>query len=299
MKKKEILKLLFGLLVCLPLFACNNKTNMDGVPDGAVVISGDLTYDKVKEAMAPLMSKQESQKSTDADGWQTLKVDNGLKGIDAGFITRVEFTQSSKVNAKVTIPSELKECVKVYYENGTIHVEHTGSKNISNNSENIKLYVSGPTLEALTLSGASSAKITSLKQNEGLSLDCSGASNVSMGSFESKGRLYVDFSGACNLALGNLNAGDLTLDVSGASNTAFKSVMAKNVEIDLSGASKINLNGTATKVTADVSGCSKVILGGKAESAELDVSGMSKIDITGLQCSKISEDVSGMSKVVK
>lgn len=279
MKKKEIVKLLFGLLVCLPLSSCNNKTNVDGVPDGAIVISGDLTYDKVKEAMAPLMSRQENVKSaeTDKEGWQTLGVDNGLKAIDAGFITRVEFTQSSDVKAKVMIPSELKKCVKVYYEGGTIHVERTKSITISNNSENIKLYVSGPTLEALTLSGASSAKITSLKQNEGLSLDCSGASNVSMGSFESKGRLYVDFSGACNLALGNLNAGDLTLDVSGASNTAFKSAVVNNVEIDLSGASKINLDGTAAKVTADVSGCSKLILGGKAGSAELDVSGMSKV----------------------
>ena len=62
MKIKNIGKWTVCALVALPLLACSSSERVEDkmmVDDGAVLISGDLTYEKAMEALAPLMTKND------------------------------------------------------------------------------------------------------------------------------------------------------------------------------------------------------------------------------------------------
>ena len=299
-----------GILLTLSLSGCSNKAieQPKDIKDGALVISGDLTYEKIKEAMAPLM-KEETESNMDLEE-KEINIDRNFCGIDVCYCTAVEFRQSETLSAKVFIPKELKNLVKIEYSDGCLEVDAKDAGgdnalnriiNSRNNSNNpIILKISAPRLSNIEMSGASSITVIGdLKQTEGLSIDVSGASNVSCQSFVSGGSLEIDLSGASNIGIGKVETNAIDIDLSGASNIALQEIKTRQTYADVSGASNISMDGSFGKVEADVSGCSKMKVKGTADKVSLEASGMSEIDIKSLDCKNITTETSGMSKIKK
>ncbi|MBQ8099600.1 MAG: DUF2807 domain-containing protein [Bacteroidaceae bacterium] len=308
MMKKQSMACIIGGFWLLPLTGCSNvmdkQSEKVNIPDGAIVISGDLTYEKMKEALAPLMTnvvtQTEESGSAVASG-SNIAIDQNFSSIDAGPLVKVIFHQNAQPSARIEIPERWKNHVKYSYSNGKIKVENRDHYSIVPRkvSEYIMLYVNAPRLLSLDLSGVSHADLGTLHQTEGLSIELSGASNVNIDDFESEKDLLAYISGASGMGIGRLRAQKVGLGLSGASKVALQGILSSALTADISGASKAKLSGEVGHLTFDASGASSVTASGKAGKALIDASGTSKIDVSNLQCQQVTEDLSGMSKIVR
>ncbi|MDD4759674.1 MAG: DUF2807 domain-containing protein [Bacteroidaceae bacterium] len=303
MEVKTFCKLTLGCLLVLNVSACKSDSTSN-VKDGTVVISGNLTYDKLKDALSPFVNKNESTK-----GWETsndfvtktIQIDENLRTIDASCVIDILFVQSENLSVRMVIPKKWANYYTMKYRNGCLEAGQDGMKNvrINGNQDRVKLYVSAPNLSALNLSGASSAKIDNLKLISDFLANCSGASNIAIKKLIGEGNLKIDYSGASNFAVEDARVRTVEADVSGASNVSLGTLEATKVSGDISGCSHIYITGEFDKISMDVSGVSKATLRGKADRAQLSASGMSKINIKDLICSNVDKDTSGMSHIEK
>ena len=304
-KMKRFCELCLMMLMVSAVLACKND-QASNMKDGAVVVSGDLTYDKLMDALSPFVKGNEGTKeSAAADGYvkKTIQIDKNLRKIDASSVIDVIFTQSDEVSARMVVPEKWSRYFYMKYGDGCLEAGVEESSKLSNHNgewnERVKLYVSAPSLSVLSLSGASSAQIDHFKLESDLMLDCSGASNIAIKSVNGHGALKLDFSGASNFAVENVAVNVVKADVCGASHISLGHAEAEEINEDISGCSNVSVAGRFNKVMVDVSGASKSTVKGEAKKATVSASGVSKINIKDLICSNVSEDSSGMSRIEK
>lgn len=301
MRIKTFCELCLGLLLFLNVSGCKNEQTSN-VKDGTVVISGDLTYDKLMDALAPFVKKDnESFIKNDEDGFviQKIPVNRDLKKISISSVIDLVFTQSDKVSAILKIPDEWSRYYRASYADGVLKIcpEQNASLNMNNHSIRVKLYVSAPNLLDLDLSGVCSAKLEDINTHSNFNIKCSGVGNVAIRSLTNTGVLKIQSDGASNVAIKTLNVASLDAEASGASKVSVESMEAKNVNGHSDGASNVSLNGSCDHILMMVSGVSKSHLSGKANFAEMKASGISKIDLNGFLCSNIKKETSGMSQI--
>ena len=120
MKIKNIGKWTVCALVALPLLACSSSERVEDkmmVDDGAVLISGDLTYEKAMEALAPLMTKNDVAVMKIIENGQIgqpVAVDAQLREIKVSSVVHLYFTQSDEVTARLEVPARLKDYRKIW-----------------------------------------------------------------------------------------------------------------------------------------------------------------------------------------
>jgi len=297
---KTFCKLSLELLLILNISACKSDPTSI-VKDATVIISGDLTYDKLVDALAPFVNNNKALVSDNEDGFLTKKIaiDRDLKKISISSVIDLVFVQSDKVSATLKIPNEWVKYYHVSYFHGVLEIgpEENASLNVNDHLHHVKLYVSAPNLSDLNLSGVCTAKIEDISTNSDFNITCSGMGNVAIRSLIGRGMLKIKNNGASNIAIKALNVESFDAEISGVSKTAVESMEAKNVKANVSGVSNFSLNGNCDHVSMIVAGTSKSHLSGKANSAEMNASGISKIDLSGFLCSNIKKDVSDMSHI--
>ena len=263
-----------GALMLFPSTSFGNQKPKGDIKDGALVISGDLTYDKVKEALAPLMGKKQKDGVTNS---KTIKIDKAFHAVDADFVTIVNFTQSNEPSCSVEVPALVKTMVDVYYKDGCLSVKRNGNKRTANNiNEYVVVKISAPKLTSLKLATASKATIESLIQKNDVSVEVSAASTV---------------------AFGRVECPKLDIKSSGASEATFENIKTESVVADVNGASKVSLNGNMGNMMLEISGCSTLKAKGKAANADMKVSGVSTVNILNLSCQNIKKNVDSTSKI--
>lgn len=300
MKIKTFCELCLGLLLFLNVSGCKNE-QPSNIKDGAVVISGDLTYDKLMDALAPFVKKDNESFIKNEDGFTIHKiaVSRDLRKISISNVIDLVFTQSDKVSAILKIPDEWSRYYRASYADGVLKIgtQQNTSLKMNNHSVHVKLYVSAPNLSDLDLSGVCTAKLEDINTHSNFNIKCSGVGNVAIRSLTNAGVLKIQSDGASNVAIKTLNVSSLDADVSGASNLSVERMDTKNVNGNVNGASNISLNGCCDRILMMVSGASKSDLSGKANFAEMKASGISKIDLNGFLCSNIKKETSGMSQI--
>ena len=265
-----------GAVLLLPAKGlCSLTADNDDVKDGAIVISGDLTYDKVKEALAPLMKK--SRKAGASEKARQLKIDGRFNAVDADFLTFVNFVQGSKPSCSVEVPALIKSMVDIYYEDGCVKVKRNKNPRTAKNiNEYIILNITAPRLQSLTLKTVGKAAIGSLVQKE---------------------KLTVSLSSASVAAFSKVECGNVELKVNSASGVTFGSMKADVVWGNVDGASKLAIDGNIGTLKVALDGCSHLKAAGKAGKASLKLDGVSRADIKNLQYNDISTAVDGVSRI--
>ena len=315
------------LLMAMPLLACSSSEKQSEmmVDDGAVLISGDLTYEKAMEALAPLMKKDVAVMTVieDAAVGREVAVDGHLRHIRVGSVVHLYFTQSDKASVRWEVPERLKEYFSVSYSGGTLSAGQNDNlksrRGITlHKGEEVNLYVSAPRLETLEMSGATRAQLGNVSQQEpvdvrlsgaskavgqtvmssgAVTIQCSGASETAFKEVYSGDRVGFNCSGAGNLAVDMLTGKFYSLNCSGASKlTLTRFNRTEALDVRASGAGKVNVNGNAGEARFTVSGASNVYYAGRTDRVTVTCSGSSSARLDG-EAKEASLNASGVSKI--
>ena len=194
-----------------------------------------------------------------------------FKAIEVNGAIDVYFKQDSSISVKVETDENLQEYVEVYVENNTVVVEPKDGSNLKP-SKSIKVYISGPAVESLQASGASSIVTENQITIGELTVSLSGASDAEVNIKSPK--VNVDLSGASTAIISG-ETKDLKVECSGASKAKCFDLLAENVKADLSGASDAQVF-ASVKIDAKVSGASDLKYKGNAAITQ-DVSGAGSV----------------------
>jgi hypothetical protein len=173
-----------------------------------------------------------------------------FRSIEVGGIFKVEVTAQKDYSVEVEVDDNLLEHIKTDVRSGVLHIE--ADKHIKSRGP-ILVRVSAPDIESVEASGASSVKLTNVK-NERLGVGSSGASKISVQGETAE--FTVEVSGASQIDGDALNAVAATVNASGASNVSVS--VANKLTADASGASKIIYSGPVKDVSKSSSGAGSV-----------------------------------------
>lgn len=219
------------------------------------------------------------------------------KSYDLKEFTRIEVSSAFEVTVtpsptyavSITSYENLFEYFEVSKTTDTlkIHMKH-GSFTTSNP----QIVITLPTLNYLSVSGASHGSVKGFDSSAALTLQISGASSLEVeatagpGDIEVSGASHLNgsltatdvrmkLSGASLIAL-NGSAGTLDIEVSGASTAAMFDFIVSNAWTDVSGASTLNLTTRGT-LNVQLSGASTLNYKGTPQMGKIDVSGASSL----------------------
>lgn len=140
--------------------------------------------------------------------------------------------------------------------------------------EPITLEVSAPSLERISLWGASQLVVDGKVVAEQLSLDLSGASKAELPEADA-GRIVAELSGASRLRIGGVSD-ELALRGSGASRIDAEQFVTNVLDVELSGASSARV-AVVEQATGDLSGASSLVIEGDPR-GRIHTSGGSSVD---------------------
>ncbi len=181
--------------------------------------------------------------------------------VDVGGTFKVKIKQSNTYSLKFVAEKEKDlEDLEVKVRNGELSIGYnSGSWSLfgSSNHGNVKVYITMPQLESLTISGASHLDVYPFENIEKLTVDISGAAKAKL-SIDAHD-VNVDASGASNIEiLGWVD--DISIEISGASHFKAKDADVGNARVDASGASHAAF-GKVNTLKSETSGASHVSRG--------------------------------------
>ena len=180
-------------------------------------------------------------------------------------------TQNHNFSVLIRIDDNLEEYLNVKLSGDTLKIFLDGEHRY--HVITLEADITMPDLEAITLSGASSADVSGFESDHDFDFSLSGASRVN-GDLVAAA-VDIELSGASKLSLEG-NGVNMDIDASGASSVDLGGFMAENIYVSLSGASDatVNLDGT---LDADLSGASKLQYYGNPAMGDIETSGASSI----------------------
>jgi hypothetical protein len=142
-------------------------------------------------------------------------------------------------------------------------------------SNDIKVYVTTPTLDRIEASGACNIESTNkITSSDGFDMRLSGAGNIKLD--VDAPHVSADLSGASNITLKGQTK-DEHLDLSGAGNAHCYDLLAENTDVTISGFGSAEVY-ASVKLSASVSGAGDVNYKGNATDVEKHVSGAGSVN---------------------
>jgi hypothetical protein len=180
-----------------------------------------------------------------------VKVANFTR-VAVGHTIQVEITRADAFHVAVTASDNLHEHIRIVKDEATLKIGMDPEKNYQSHGEPpIKVTITMPTLEGVTVSGASRMTINGFKPKE-FQAKLSGASRLE-GVLESE-KVTLDATGASRLTLtGSAKEGQLA--ATGASNLRLADFALASAVVNLTGASSATVRTTGS-LTYTVSGAS-------------------------------------------
>ena len=161
----------------------------------------------------------------------------------------VEITIGPVQKVVVGGDDNLLSIVKTEVAGGELFVETTESYSTD---AGLKLIVTVPSLDRLTIEGAASATVKGI-ESEHFTVKVKGAARATLSG--TAGKLTVAVSGAAKVKAGSLVAKVVDVDCSGAASIDVNA--SETLDVDVSGASKVRYSGAAT-LTQKTSGAASI-----------------------------------------
>jgi hypothetical protein len=200
---------------------------------------------------------------------------SGFNAIEAGGAVHVYVKQDPAFSVQVKVDDNLQQYVIVEEENGVLMIHQQNNTSLQT-TEDLKVYVTLPSLKDLVVSGASSVTGENAFTGESIRINLSGASHADMKldfpnvSAELSGASKATFSGKTK---------DIKLSASGASTVKAFELFSETAVVELSGASDANVF-ASLKLDAGASGASNLRYKGEAtvNKSESGAGSVSKAD---------------------
>jgi len=179
---------------------------------------------------------------------------SNFSGIDVAGANNVFVSYAPQVTVTVKGYSNLIAHYKTEVKDGKLYLHYDDDVYVRN--DNMQVFVTMPSFNALGLSGSCSIKAT--------------------GDFESTPALSVATSGNGNISIEKLSADAYTIASSGNSEITTLGVEAKTAKIEISGSSAVTLS-VQNKLDVHISGDGKVSYKGDPAEINTDISGSGKV----------------------
>jgi hypothetical protein len=197
---------------------------------------------------------------------------SGFTSIDASGSGDVYVSQDSVFSVKVEIDSNLQEYMEVYKEGSELHIHQKNNTSLDPTGK-IKIYISGPSFTAISVSGACDViGQNTLTSAEAVNFDLSGSCDVNMTIIAPK--IKVSASGAGSVSLKGQTK-DFSVEGSGSTDIRCFELLSENTKVDISGAGNAEVF-ASVKLNVGVSGSADVKYKGNA-SVSQDISGAGSI----------------------
>lgn len=172
--------------------------------------------------------------------------------IDASGALDLEVVQGSPQRVEVSTDDNLLPLLRTEVRGGTLAIE---MKSLVDTTGAIRVRITAPAVDAISLSGASDAKIKGFTGQD-FQLETSGSGSVTLEAMRLTGTLTIETSGSSAIrAQGESRA--LTINTSGSSNVDTRSLAAASVTVDASGSTDV-LVFAKDSLTVDLSGAGSV-----------------------------------------
>jgi Putative auto-transporter adhesin, head GIN domain len=154
--------------------------------------------------------------------------------IDASGALDLEVVQGSPQRVEVSTDDNLLPLLRTEVHGGTLTIEMKG---LVDTTGAIRVRITAPAIDAVSLSGSSDAKIKGFT-GQSFQLETSGSGSVTLDAMNLTGTLAINSSGSSEIrAQGESRA--LTIDTSGSSTIDTRPLAAASVAIDASGSADI------------------------------------------------------------
>lgn len=184
---------------------------------------------------------------------------------------QADISQSDTFSVSITADDNLFDYIKVDKSGTKLSIRFDYRGGYSRGT--LKAKITMPTLESLSISGASTGTVSGFKLAKPATLDVSGASTLN-GSLDAD-RIDLHASGASKASLsGTANTADLKAD--GASALNLSNLSIDNASVDLSGASNATIS-VKSKLDYNLSGASHVTYQGSPTIGRNSASGASSV----------------------
>jgi len=195
-----------------------------------------------------------------------------FSSVEVGSAFQVTITQSSSYSVKISAGERVFDRIEVTQEGQTLKIGVKPGWFFG--SFNSKAEITMPSLDNLSLSGASSGTADGFTGSNQFTAQVSGASALELTNFN-VGDVNFEVSGASHLT-GQGTGSNLTSAVSGASNLDLTDFSVNDANVDLSGASHatIKLDG---RLDAQASGASNLEYIGEPTLGTINTSGLSEV----------------------
>jgi len=173
-----------------------------------------------------------------------------FSGIDISGANKVFINYAPEATVSVKGYSNLVPHYVTEVRDGKLHLHYDDNTNARN--DNIQVYITMPSFDALSLSGSCSIKAT--------------------GSFDNTDKLSVSTSGNGDISIEDISVDLYSISSSGNSNISTLGVKAKTATIEISGSSTVILS-VQDKLNVHISGDGKVSYKGEPAEVNTDISG--------------------------
>lgn len=175
------------------------------------------------------------------------------------------YEQDSACTVRVEAPQAVFDKLVIYVKDKELHIGIKDGVYIGINThlDQVKVYVTAPTLTDIDLAGSGSFSVTTaLTVND----------------------LNVDLAGSGHIIISQLSCHDLDVEVAGSGNATFQQVTARKVNTEVAGSGKVTYNTLqAERANSEIAGSGKIILSGSVQQHHETISGSGDIDTSGLK----------------
>jgi hypothetical protein len=177
-----------------------------------------------------------------------------FSGVDVAGANNVFISYAPEITVTLKGYSNLVSHYQAEVKEGKLYLHYDNDVNVKN--DNMQVYITMPSFNALSLSGSCSINAT--------------------GSFDNTDKLSVFTSGDGNINIGDISTNMYSINSSGNSNISTVGVKAKTSDIEISGSSEVSLS-VSDKLDVKISGDGKVYYQGEPATINTDISGSGKI----------------------
>ncbi|QMU26722.1 head GIN domain-containing protein [Adhaeribacter radiodurans] len=213
----------------------------------------------LKSEAANLTKKSNSYSSRIDE--QTRPVDS-FTGVASGVPFNVFVTIGPKESLRLEGDTDLLDKIETAVKNGVLHIKmQKGSERWFGGSKKATIYITAPSLNKLSVSGAGNMEVKGTVKGERVTTDVSGSGHLSAAVASSS--LSASISGSGGMELEG-KANEAHIDISGSGKFEGEDLNTKTAKITVSGSGKASIQAEET-LNATLSGSGKVTYSGNAK----------------------------------
>jgi hypothetical protein len=176
--------------------------------------------------------------------------------ISAGISGRINYSVSPTYKVELQAQQNILDIIETIVSSGELIIKFRNGVNVRSH-ENIVVNISGPSPDAISLSGDASLRVSGNVSADRLQLRVSGSGDIEVDQVSVSDKLEATITGSGNIDVLQGAAKQVNLRISGSGNIRSTGVAAEQAEAEISGSGNIRVK-VSDKLNARISGSGSI-----------------------------------------